>query len=509
MLILYLFLHIIIKEMKILIQDSTMLFQFGGIFLQQHKKAFFKNFRLRPTQVIIIGFAAVILFGGFLLSLPFSAANPAQTVHFQDAVFTSTTAVCVTGLITVDTGSSYSTLGHIIIICLVQFGGLGFMTVATMLLMMLGRRITLRERLVIQESLGESGLRGLVRMVRRVVLMTFVIELAGAVAMSFRFIPKLGLGWGVFTSIFQSISSFCNAGLDIFGKYNPNLAFTSLDTYVTDPLINITVMSLIVLGGLGFCVIEDLLRQRFRFRKLALHSKVVISMTITMILGGALFFYLVETRNVQDVSTFAENGIAKTIGDPNLSTGQQIMASFFQSVTPRTCGYETVPQANLTPASKVMTVILMFIGASPASTGGGIKTTTAFIILITILSVLRGRENITAFERRMEADVLRKALTLSVFALILVVVGAMAISLIESGFGNNFNMLDLVFETTSAFGTVGISSVGTPHLARASQTLLILTMYIGRVGPLTLMVALSVRSPKNGTNPPEGHILLG
>ena len=358
---------------------------------KQHWQNIFRHIHLRPTQVILIGFAAAILIGGFLLSLPFSAADPTQPVPFQDAVFTSTTSVCVTGIITVDTGSSYSTLGHVIIMCLVQFGGLGFMTVATMLLMMLGRRITLRDRMVIQESLGgETGLRGLVRMVRRIILMTFTIEMAGALAFSLHFIPKYGWGRGIFISVFQSVSSFCNSGLDILGKWQPELAFTNLDTYVKNPLINITVMSLIVLGGLGFCVIEDLFRQRFNWRKLALHSKVVLTMTTALIIGGAIFFYLVETRNIPAESTFIKNGIAQTIGDPNLNTGQKIMASFFQSVTPRTCGYETVPQANLSQASKMMTIILMFIGASPASTGGGIKTTTAFVIMITILSVLRG-----------------------------------------------------------------------------------------------------------------------
>jgi len=442
-----------------------------------------------------------------LLSLPFSAVDPAHHVPFQDAVFTSATSVCATGLVTVDTGSSYSTCGHVIILLLVQFGGLGFMTVATMLLVLLGRRVTLKERLAIQESFGEQGLRGLVRMVRSVVFTTLIIEALGAVVMAFRFIPMLGWGWGTFASVFHAVSAFCNAGLDLNGKWFPQLAFSGLDTFVTDPIINISVMVLIILGGLGFFVIADLFRQRFRWHKLSLHSKVVITMTAVLVIGGALFFFLVEGRNVPAVSTFAQTGVAQTIGDPNLTIGQKVMASLFQSVTASTCGFETIPQSNLGHASKMMTIILMFIGASPASTGGGIKTTTAFIILFAVIAALQNREHIVAFERRFEEGIVRKALALSVFALILIIGGAMAISIIENN--DKFNMLDLLFETTSAFGTVGIDAVGTRFVGRGSQTILMILMFIGRIGPTTLMVAVSVKSPKNNLTPPEGRILLG
>ena len=320
--------------------------------------------KMKPGQILAAGFGATILLGALLLMLP-AAHLDGQTVGFVDALFTATSATCVTGLTVVNTGLTFSLFGKCVIMVLIQIGGLGFMTMASLLFMALGRRISLRERLIIQESFNADSLQGVVRLVRNAVLVTFTIEAAAAVILTVRLVPEFGLGEGIFSAVFLSVSGFCNAGFDPFGFAN------SIEEYVGDPVINIVLMLLVFLGGMGFAVILDILKNR-RFSKLMLHSRIVLIMTVSLLLSGALLTALLEWNN------------PRTLGDPSLNPAQKIMAAFFQSVTLRTAGFDTLGQGELTPAGHMVSIILMFIGAAPASTGGGIKVSTFFVLLLAV-----------------------------------------------------------------------------------------------------------------------------
>ena len=322
---------------------------------------------------MVLGFAFVILMGALLLTLPISSAN-GVSVGFFDALFTSTSCVCVTGLVVVDTGTAFSTFGHVVIILLIQIGGLGFMSVAMLYFMVLGKRVTLGTRLVIQESLNEDRIGGLVRMMRWVIFSALSIEAIGAILLSTRFIPIYGFGKGLWYGVFHSISAFCNAGFDLIGGYR------NLMPFQYDPVVNLTICSLIIIGGLGFAVLQDVKQNGGNFKKLRLHSKLVIVFTAILLGGGTLIVLLVEWSN------------PATLGPMNFF--QKLQAAFFQSVTLRTAGFNTIDQASLLPATKMISVILMFIGASPASTGGGVKTSTMAVLCLNVRMVARGRTEI-------------------------------------------------------------------------------------------------------------------
>lgn len=451
------------------------------------------SFRISPTQVLVLGFLAVILVGAALLCLP-AASVSGSSIGFLNALFTSTSAVCVTGLTVIDVGTTLSLFGQIVLLLLIQVGGLGFMTMATFVFLVVGKRITLRERMVIQESLNERGLQGVVKMVRTVFLMTLIIEGLGAILLSTRFIPLYGFKKGIYFGIFHSISAFCNAGFDLIGHSQ------NLTPFVGDITINLTIMALIILGGLGFAVITDVIHKR-SWKKLMLHSKMVIMMTIFLLVAGFAFFL------------FAEWGNPLTLGDPELNTGERIMAGMFQSVTPRTAGFNTISQAGLTDASKLVTMLLMFIGASPASTGGGVKTTTVAVMLMMGWAAVRGREDINFAGKRIAMPVLLRALAIIMVSIVLVCSGAIVISLVERGSGGQalFNFEDVMYEVFSAFGTVGLSTGITPALSSASRILLILIMFAGRVGPLTLTLAFARRMSRNNNNIryPEDRVMVG
>lgn len=435
-----------------------------------------------PPRILVSGFALIILLGALLLSMPFASVS-GERLPFIDALFTATSATCVTGLVVVDTGTYFSIWGQIILMCLFQLGGLGFMTMATLVALVLRKRISLRERLLLQESMNQSSMEGIVRLIRRVIVYSLTIELIGAALFASRFAFDMPLGKAIYFGAFHAVSLFNNAGFDIFGNYR------SLTLYVSDPVVNIAAMMLIITGGLGFVVMSDLMEFR-KNRKLSLHSKVVLSMTGTLIAVGTLVIFIFEFSN------------SKTLG--SLDWGGKILSSFFQSVTPRTAGVNTLDYTAIRQATMFFTIILMFIGASPGSTGGGIKTTTFATLVGAVFAMIRGREDIVLFRYRLGKDRIFKALTITLISLSLVIIVTMILSMTEDQ-----AFIKLLFEATSAFGTVGLSVGVTPELSLVGKIVIALTMFAGRLGPLTLAYALGPRTEKELYRHPEGKITIG
>ncbi len=439
---------------------------------------------LNPAQILVLGFAVVILLGGMLLNLPFSSVD-GSSVGFVNAIFTATSAVCVTGLAVVDTGTHWTLFGKVVIMCLIQIGGLGFMTMATAISFVMGRKISLKSRLVMQEAFNQSTVAGIVRLTQSVLVVTLTIEGIAALILMTRFIPIYGWKTGIFFGIFHSVSAFCNAGFDLIG------GFRNLMPFVTDPVINFTIMGLIILGGLGFGVITEIITVR-KFSKLSLHAKVVVCMTIALILSGFVLILLFEYNNPD------------TFG--GLSWPQKIVAAFFQSVTPRTAGFNTVDMSKYSISAQLITIILMFIGGSPGSTAGGIKTTTFGLIIAQVVSVIIGKEETEIFKKRIPTEAINKALALFSVAMFIVLSVTMILSITETG----HSFMDLIFETTSAFATVGLSLNVTPTLSVPGKLIIALTMFAGRLGPLTLIMALASRQAKKSKiRYPEGKILVG
>lgn len=440
-----------------------------------------KPFRFSPTQILALGFMVIILVGALLLSLPISTSKR-TSMGLINALFQATSAVCVTGLTVVNTARDLSLFGQLITIILVQIGGLGFMTMATMIFLVAGKRITLRERLIMQEALNYFSIQGVVRLTKNILATTFILEGIGAVFLAFRFIPMFGWIKGIYFSIFHSVSAFCNAGFDLMGN--------SLLDFPGDILINFTIMSLIILGGLGFTVMGDVFHHKFQFRKWSLHSKLVVLSTIILLLSGFLFFFIMEYNNVL----------------ANFSFKDKLIASMFHSVTVRTAGFYSIPLEEITEASKFFTIILMFIGASPASTGGGIKTVTAMVIILTVKSVIEGKDDIEVFRRRIPYAIANRALAITVISLGVLIFVTIIFSIMEP-----YPFIDLLFQTSSALGTVGVASFDNSKLSNISKLLTILCMYTGRAGPLTLTLALAKRqsSNKNLIHYPEDRIMVG
>lgn len=442
---------------------------------------------IRPTQVIVLGFCLLILFGAIMLNMPF-ASNNGESIGFINALFTATSATCVTGLVVVDTYTHWTVFGKCIILLLIQVGGLGFMTLATLFSLMLRRTITMKERLLIAEALNYEEMQGIVRLAQHLLAGTFIIEGVGAVILSLRFIPEFGFAGGVIRGVFHSVSSFCNAGFDLMGSKGK---FTSLTSYAGDWVVNLTVMALIIIGGLGFVVWDDLILNR-RWSKLRLHTKLVLLMSLVLIVSGALLIFVFEIRN------------PKTLGHASVS--ERILAPLFQSVTARTAGYNTLTLADMTQASLFTMILLMFIGGSPGSTAGGVKTTTLGVILISAFSMMRGREEVNLYGRRLPRHTVLKALVILVIAFMIVVVGIMALLVFE-----DFDFMDIVFEVFSAFGTVGLTVGITPELSGISKCVLICIMYAGRIGVLSTALAILANGNSNSSlvKYPEGKIMVG
>lgn len=444
---------------------------------------------MRPTQIMVSGFAAIIVIGALLLTLPI-ASQSGENIGLLNALFTATSAVFVTGLVMVDTATYWSLFGQIVIITLIQIGGLGFMTVATMFSLMARKKIQLRERLLIQESLNQADLSGLVRLTRFVLIITITIEGIGALVLSTVFIPQFGLSKGIWYSVFHAISAFCNAGFDLMGSVSG--PFTSLNSYVNNFTVSMTVCALIVLGGLGFPVVLDIVRKR-RFSKLNVHSKVVLFSTATLIFVGALFIFLIEFNQKATMADLPLKG--------------KVLSAIFQSVTARTAGFNTLDLATLRESSVFVMIILMFIGASPASTGGGIKTTTLAVLIITVRSFLSGKSDIEAFERRLAPSTIKKSLGIFVISISAVIFGTLIISITQP----NFTLVQSAFEVTSALATVGSSLAGTPNLNALGKIIIIIFMFMGRVGSLTLFMAIlsGGRRKSQPIRYAEGKIMVG
>lgn len=446
--------------------------------------------KLQPTQIMVLGFAIIIFIGGILLNLPIASQN-GKSVGFVDALFTATSAVSVTGLIAVDTGTHWTTFGHLVIIMLIQVGGLGFMTVATLFAFIAKKRINLKERLLIQESLNQFDLSGLVKLTRHVLLVTFVIEGAGALILSTEFVPQLGFGKGLWYSVFHSISAFCNAGFDLMGTISG--PYSSLTLYVNNFTVSITISLLILFGGLGFPVILDFMKVQ-RFKKLGIHSKIVIVTTAIVTLVSVLFILMVEYNN------------PNTIG--NLSFGDKLIASLFQSVTARTAGFNTIDLTLMSQSGIFIIIMLMFIGASPASTGGGIKTTTIATVALYVKSSILNKEDVEVYGRRLDSSIIKKSMGIFFIAITMISFGTLIISILEP----NFSLLESWFEVMSALTTAGLSIGGSPNLSLASKIIILLYMFVGRVGSLTIFVALTSKSAKAKNihvRYPEGKILVG
>ncbi|WP_294128927.1 TrkH family potassium uptake protein [uncultured Clostridium sp.] len=444
---------------------------------------FKKNVKLRGVQILALGFLLVILVGALILTLPISTTS-GESTNFLDALFTATSAVCVTGLIVVDTGTYWNAFGQTVIMILIEIGGLGFMSFTTLIAIILGKKITLRERLILQDAMNTFNIQGLVKMVRYVLVFTVSVQFFGALLFSTQFVPEYGLGRGIFYSIFHSISAFCNAGFDIFGN------FSSLTSYNSNVVVIMVASVLIIIGGLGFTVWSELYSSK-SLKKVSLHSKMVILMTVVLVLGGTFLMFLFENNNVN------------TIG--NMSFIDKVMNSFFASVTPRTAGFNSIPTDGMTTAGQFLTIILMFIGGSPGSTAGGIKTTTIGILIVTIVCVIQGREDAEVFKRRFSKDLVYKAFTLIFIGLSLVIVVTMLLSYTEKG----ASFISLFYETVSAFGTAGLTLGLTSELSNIGKVLIIFMMYLGRVGPLTVVLSITKKRKNSGIKYPEGKILIG
>lgn len=437
---------------------------------------------MTPSRVLVFGFAGFILFGALLLTLP-QATQDGLGLPFLNAAFTATSAVCVTGLVVVDTASTFTLFGQWVILFLIQVGGLGFMTFATLFAMLLGRKITLKERLLLQEALNQVSVEGIVRLTKSILKISFAIEAMGALILTLRWYSDFGWSKALYYGVFHSISAFNNAGFDLFGN------FSSLTAFVGDPIVNITIMLLIICGGLGFIVLADLLGPRKKFR---LHTKIVLQVSGALILLGAVFILIMEFTN------------PKTLGP--LPFGTKVLAAFFQSVSPRTAGFNTVNLAGLYDTTLLSMIVLMFIGASPGGTGGGIKTTTFISIVLSVLSTYRSDPHVVLEGRTLPKDVIQKAWAITTSAAILVFLILSILSYTE-----NSDLLTVLFEVTSAFGTVGLSLGITPTLSSVGKMAIILTMFIGRVGPLTLAFVLSQKKAKQVAHVkyPDERILIG
>ncbi len=439
---------------------------------------------LTYTRIIALSFFGIIVAGSLLLTLPI-AARSMEATPYINALFTAVSATCVTGLVTYDTFTHWSLFGQIIILCLIQIGGLGFMTLVTLLAMVLGKNIGLHERRLLMQSAGTLQIGGVVRLLRRIAMGTILFESAGAVLLAVRFCPRMGFLEGIYNAVFHSVSAFCNAGFDLMGKYKASSSFTLI---YNDVIVNVTIMFLIIMGGLGFIVWNDILTFRGNLRKYKLHSKIVLTITATLILSGAALFFLFEYNH-------------SLLG---MSLHNKILASFFGAVTPRTAGFNTVEMTKMSESGSLLTMVLMLIGGSPGSTAGGIKTTTFAVLVIGAVASARQNRAINVWKRRLEDDVIRRASAVFMVYLAGVIVCTMLICAMQA-----LPLKDVLFETISAIGTVGLSTGITPLLNPLSKILIMLLMYSGRVGGLSLALALAERREHVPIDRPVEKILIG
>ena len=436
--------------------------------------------RLSSSQIIILGFAAVILLGSLLLMLPFATKDGHGAV-FTDALFTATSAVCVTGLVVQDTATYWSTFGHAVILTLIQIGGMGVVTVAIAISTFSGKQISLKQRSTMQEAISAHKVGGIVRLTGFIIKMTILFELLGALVMAPTFCKEFGFFKGVWYAIFHSISAFCNAGFDLMGVKSE---YSSLTYFIANPVINSAVIALIIIGGIGFLTWEDIKTNKHHIRRYRMQSKVILTTTALLILFPALYFFFFEFGNKP--------------------LGERVWSSLFQAVTPRTAGFNTADLTQISEAGSLLTIMLMLIGGSPGSTAGGMKTTTLAVMLSTAVSVFRRREHTHFFGRRISDDTVRNAATVFMMYLVLFLTGGFVISRVEG-----LPLLTCLYETASAIGTVGLTLGITPDLGIVSQIILIFLMYIGRVGGLTLIFSTVSGNRGNTARLPQEKLTVG
>lgn len=453
-----------------------------------------KQAHISTMQLLVTGFLGIIFVGAVLLWLPVSNQEP---IAFIDALFTSVSAVCVTGLVTIVPAAQFTVFGKVILLLLIQIGGLGIIVCMTVFFMLLGKRITLRQRVYIQQTYNMDTLSGMVRLIIWVLKVTFAAEAIGAACYSLRFIPEYGVGKGIAYSVFHSVSAFCNAGIDILGS-------NSLAGYAADPVINLTTMALIISGGLGFTVWYDILqvirtketnrRSPGRFlRQMTLQTKMALTMTVVLIIVGGLGVFFLEYSNEETIGT--------------MTGGGKLLASFFHSVSTRTAGFATVAQGGLRDATILFSCLLMFVGGSPGGTAGGIKTTTFGMLLFTCIAVLRGGKDTECFGRKIAAENVRTGASIVMVAVIALLTGTILVAAAEPALA----LGDIIYETTSAIGTVGLSTGITPELSGFSKCVVMFLMYIGRLGPVTVVLAFIARQDagKKARKLPERRIMVG
>jgi len=440
---------------------------------------------INSGMYLALSFAAVILVGTLLLTLPAASAGQ-ERLSILDSLFTATSAVCVTGLTVITPAADLTRFGQTVLLCLIQVGGLGFLTFSTLLFVLIGKRITLKDRLVIRESLNTDQLNGLNRLILWIFGLTIGIEATGAALLAIRFVPQYGWGEGLYLSVFHSISAFCNAGFDLLGS-------DSLISVQDEPLLLFPLMLLITSGGLGFALMSDVIRNR-RFSRLSVHTRLVLILTAVLTLSGAFFVLILEWNN------------PATLGGMD-SVWQKIMNALFQSVTLRTAGYASVDQAALRSSTKLLSAVYMFIGAAPASTGGGVKVTTFAALLLLVGSIARGREQVVLFRHTLSRKQLERAMCVFLIAIAVVVMDILILSALEP----SQPLANVMYEAVSAFATVGLSCNMTGSLSAAGRLIIIPTMFIGRVGPLTLALALSRRqsASRDKLKYPEADIMIG
>lgn len=451
--------------------------------------------RFRVEQIVAGSFGMIILLGFLLLLLPVSHAQ-GETTHWTDALFTAVSAVCVTGLVTVPTATHWSIFGQSVILILIQLGGLGILACATGTMLLLGRRLSMRTRRLIAENYNLDTMNGLISVIRKIVGGTLLVEALGAIPYAIVFIPEYEFGPGLFKAVFNSVSCFCNAGMDILGE-------DSLVPYVTNPIVNINTMVLIVVGGIGFFVWFDLINTakstyhkkkgaRSFFQKLTLHTRMALAVTAILIVAGTVLIACFEWNN------------PNTLGA--LSAPDKIMAALFQSVTTRTAGFQTIPQENFTDSSAFISLVLMFIGGSPMGTAGGMKTTTIAVIFLTMIAFLRGRDATELYNRRLRASDVRSAMVVLSLGFCIAFTGTVVLSAVTGA-----DAMDVLYEVVSAVGTVGLTRGLTPMLNTAGKLIIMIVMYCGRIGPVTLAMAITVRmnAAQKQIRFPEEKIMIG
>ncbi len=440
--------------------------------------------QLSQTQFIAYGFMVMILIGTLLLMLPWSSRS-GRSQGFLDCLFTAVSASCVTGLVVADTWNNWTLFGQLVILTMIQIGGLGFVTIGVFISIVLRRKIGLKQRGLMQESINTLHLSGVVKLARKIIFGTVIIEGAGAFLLALRFIPQFGLTQGIYYGVFHSISAFCNAGFDLMGRAAP---YNSLVDYSGDWLVNLVIMSLIIIGGLGFIVWEDISRHKLDFKSYMLHSKIVLLTTTGLMVAGALLIGISERNNLM----------------AQMGAGERIWASLFASVTARTAGFNTIDIAAMRPASKLVTIFLMFIGGNPGSTAGGVKTTTIVVMILYVFSTIRRTNGVNVFGRRLEEDSIKRASCICTINLCLALSVATMILMLQ-----DLNAMDVLLETFSAIGTVGMSAGITRDLNILSRLMIILLMYCGRIGSLSFALTFTQNMKTAKVRLPEGKITIG